>query len=243
MEERFEIAYRLMLSELMPLLLHELNNPLTAITAVPDLLASAGGAAPSQDLLETLQSSIETIGDCIESAHRILQAPMRPGYAHLSPTLMLLLQVCAPQIRRARLQVKPEIPRTLPSVEMSQRELTLVLYCGIRGCTEVAQQADIAAVKPHALQVIASRGEEEVQLVYSMPQAVARALPQETVSQLQGAPLSSPQFLRGDVVLEQIFAAQRRLEETHRIESRWQADAEQVALRFHFAGAQGEENR
>lgn len=228
-----ELAYRAMISELVPLFLHELNNPLTALASLPELLHPPDW----QDSLEsplhfdpavTLQQTNEQISDLVESLSWLVRAQDQPEYSPVFPSLRALLTLMAPRLRRQRLQFAPPAESTRGAVPLGARSLSLVLFNCLQAVLNFrhhgAPQGDALAAVDLTTDTEASRQVLIFRLLLSgVPQKEGWTL--EEMLQQRPVIFSESPFLSRTAVEAHIAAATDRLVRDKKLEVFWHFEA------------------
>ena len=233
----FETAYRLMLSELLPPLLHEFNNPLTAIGAIPELLRSSKQEMQpgDEELLTSLRVSIDTMHKLFMATRRLLQADLTSRYIQIQPFLESLLLIMGPSFRRSRLSPVLKLDPPVPSIELSGRHLVFYLYSALEVCLQLGRQADIQMYSPCELVIKGDTESGRVMLDFQASSELPDGLPKSIRRKLDGARLSIDMNMWGDrPILKQLLSAEQDLEASLKLQSEWKVLPEGLRLRLMF---------
>ena len=171
-ESRFELAYRIMLSELVPLFLHELNNPLTALATLPEMLRGTDWRNQIDqpfkfDAIRTLKHTNELVSSLSDSLNKITRAGLKESYAHILPYLHAFSQLLSPRFRKNKMKYHIEPTQAADSVVLPPRKLSLLVYAVMDAAELYVRKAAFAAEDTITFRVAESRaGQTELQVDY-----------------------------------------------------------------------------
>ncbi len=121
---------------------HEVRNPLNAIGLNAELLAEelAGGGAATAGALalaEAISREVDRLNAVTEEYLRFARPPRgAPGRVELGELAAGLLDFLAPELAAARVEVRRELPGTLPPVRGDEGQLRAVLLNLVRNARE-----------------------------------------------------------------------------------------------------------
>ncbi len=237
MSVEFETAYRLMLSELLPSLIHEFNNPLTAIGAVPGLLRSTKQDLESGDweLVESLQASVDSIHQLLGATRRILQADLTSNYAQIQPLLESLVFIMGPGFRRSRIAPEIRMEQPMPSANLASRYVAFLLFSALEVYQRLGRMADIKVYSPCELHILAESQAEKAGVKFQASRELSDGLPEAILQKLDGAPLViDAELWQEQPIFARIMAMERELEARFGVRTEWRIHADGVWLLMQF---------
>lgn len=125
--ERTELAYKLMLGELLPSFLHEINNPLTIIN---NLFALGTFSAPAEDaeIVESLQKAVNAATEMTNIMVRVCHRSADDYGADLLMITRELKQIMGARLRHANIQMSMQAPETSSTIALPVLTATIIVY-------------------------------------------------------------------------------------------------------------------
>lgn len=177
-----EFAYRLMISELAPSFLHEMNNPLTVLSSSTGLLSRLEEESRERhEFLQSVAASSHSVAQLTASFNRILKARPRANTAKVPAITNAVGQICSDQIavsgyrlKKAGLKASVWLPASLPPVRIAEVELHLSCYAAISLCIALFLASAPSRYDAHTLALTGEVTDATLQLRLVLPDKTLR---------------------------------------------------------------------